>query len=108
MITPQDIRQAKRALGAQLAALSKAAGLRQEDLANAVHLSRSSIANTEIGHQVSAKDFWERCDELLRADGNLIQAYERVRDVEAHYRQHHVTAGSRPDSVIPALATTVR
>jgi hypothetical protein len=76
MIIPQDVAAAKLALGAQLAALRRAAGPNQHDFAKLVFTSRSSIANIERGRQVSTRDFWERCDQALHADGALLRGYD--------------------------------
>lgn len=87
MTTPQDIRIARRELGRKLAELRSAARLRQEDLARLVFTSRSTIANTETGHQVSARDFWEKCDTIVDANGALVAAYEQFRTLEDLYRR---------------------
>lgn len=94
MITPQDIREAKQALGARLAALRHAAGYRQEDLAKALFVSRSTIGNIEVGRQLGARDFWEKCDHILNAAGSLLAAYDHVRTLEAQYRLHSSPGGA--------------
>ncbi|WP_117211133.1 helix-turn-helix domain-containing protein [Allorhizocola rhizosphaerae] len=87
MITAHDIAEARRSLGRKLAALRQAAGYRQKDLARELIVSRSSIANTEVGRQVSARDFWVRCDQVLRAGGGLVRGYD---DLQALTRTHRV------------------
>lgn len=44
------------------------------------------MANVEVGQQHVARDFWQRCDELLRADGALVHSYDAL---EALIRQEH-------------------
>ena len=61
MIDPTRITAARRALGRQLAASRKAAGLSQHQLAPRVHYGRSTIANVEVGRQNVPREFWEHC-----------------------------------------------
>src|SRR5436309_1626387 len=82
MITPRDIAAAKEALGAHLAALRRATEANQHALATLVFTSRSSIANIERGRQLGTRDFWQRCDDVLRANGALIWAYDELRALE--------------------------
>jgi transcriptional regulator with XRE-family HTH domain len=90
MITAQDVGLAKQALGAQPAALRHAAGVNQHAFAKLVHTSRSSIANIERGRQVSTRDFWQRCDVVLRAHGSLIRNYDELQELQA--RRHREAA----------------
>ncbi|SRR6266545_2341061 len=87
MITPQDIAAAKQALGAQLAGLRHAAGHNQHAFAKLAFTSRSTIANVERGRQLSTRDFWERCDKILYADGGLVRGYDEVRALEARQQR---------------------
>lgn len=98
MITPQGIMEAKQALGAQLAALRRVAGWRQEDLADKAFVSRSTIANIETGRQVSPREFWQRCDHMLNASGLLTSGYDHVRHMEAMYHQ--------PSTAVNTVVTT--
>jgi DNA-binding XRE family transcriptional regulator len=52
---------ALHALGHQLAACRRAAGLNQERLAALTDYSRSTVANVETGRQRVGPDFWRRC-----------------------------------------------
>lgn len=62
MIAPNDIVAAREALGAHLAASRDAAGLKQKELAAALHYGRSSVANVETGRQNVPRRFWVACD----------------------------------------------
>ena len=92
MITPNDVAAAKLALGARLAALRHAAGANQHAFARLVHTSRSSIANIERGRQLSTRDFWQRCDAVLHANGSLLRSYDDLRELQG--RRHREAADS--------------
>src|SRR6266498_606627 len=94
MITPQDITAAKEALGAQLAALRRAAEANQRALATLVFTSRSSIANIERGRQLGTRDFWQRCDDVLRADGALVRGYDELRALVIRQRAETVSVAA--------------
>ncbi|MGH3319271.1 MAG: helix-turn-helix domain-containing protein [Streptosporangiaceae bacterium] len=51
MIDPEDITDARRALGKRLAAYRRAAGLNQKRLAPITGYGRSTVANVETGRQ---------------------------------------------------------
>ena len=67
-----------RALGERLAAYRRAAGYSQNQLADLVGYSRSTIANVETGRQHVPGDFWERADEAVSADGALFGGSEEI------------------------------
>jgi len=92
MITPRDVAAAKEALGAQLAALRHAVGSNQHVFAKQVFTSRSSIANIERGRQLSTRDFWQRCDEVLHAGGALVRGYDELRALEAQQQRETADA----------------
>ncbi|MBO4209415.1 helix-turn-helix domain-containing protein [Micromonospora echinofusca] len=71
--------RARAALGRRLAEARKAAGYTQESLAPLTHYVRSTIANVERGRQSIGRDFWIRCDEILRTDGELTRGYDVIR-----------------------------
>lgn len=83
---PDAIMQAKLALGHQLAAYRRAAGVTQHELAPRVHYGRSTIANVEIGRQNVPRAFWEHADDCLSANGDLVRAFDQI---EALRRQQH-------------------
>jgi hypothetical protein len=112
MIGGEDVAAAKLALGAQLAALRRAKDINQHQLARLVVTSRSSIANVESGRQVSTRDFWARCDDVLDAHGALLHSYGQLCALQAE--QHREAAAgqaaaqaltvSTAGSVLPARA----
>jgi DNA-binding XRE family transcriptional regulator len=114
-----------RALGRQLAASRRAAGLSQESLAALAGYSRSTVANVETGRQHVPCDFWKRCDTALDTGTALARSYDelaaagrrgRVR-AAAEARQARAILGAavavrgpepsavRPGVVIPADAS---
>ncbi|MGC5054595.1 helix-turn-helix domain-containing protein [Micromonospora sp. DT48] len=86
-VDPHDIREARRRLGQQLAALRKAAGHTQHSLAPLTLYGRSTVANAETGHQRPDRTFWQTCDEILRTDGILAAGYDRIVALEREYRR---------------------
>jgi len=85
MPEPDDVRQDRLALGAGLAAWRGAAGMSQRSLSTKLAYSRSTIANVEVGRQSAPRAFWQRCDQVLAAGGQLLTAYD---DLAARVRQH--------------------
>ncbi|WP_329007686.1 helix-turn-helix domain-containing protein [Micromonospora rifamycinica] len=86
MVVSDEIRTAQRALGHRLAQMRKAAGHTQHEFARLMRYGRSSVANTETGHQRPDRTFWTRCDEVLQTGGVLAEEYD---EVTALIRQHH-------------------
>ncbi|WBB78593.1 helix-turn-helix transcriptional regulator [Micromonospora sp. WMMD882] len=86
MIDPQQLQETKQALGKRLRDLRKARGLRQKDVAEQVLSTRSTVANVEAGRQVVDRIFWQQCDALLQAGGQLTSGYDAYRRLE---QQHH-------------------
>ena len=74
----ESLLQMRRALGRQLAALRNRAGLSQWDLAPLTGYSRSTLSDAELGRHRLRREFWLRCDELLKADGRLVASYDRI------------------------------
>jgi transcriptional regulator with XRE-family HTH domain len=89
MLDQRAVRSARRALGQQLAALRQHAGYSQQKFARQVDHSRSSQANIETGYQKGSRDYWRRCDELLRTDGRLTAAYD---EIESQIREQYQAA----------------
>jgi DNA-binding XRE family transcriptional regulator len=90
-----DIRAARRALGAQLAAAREAAGLIQQQLADQTVYSRGTIANAETGRQNVTRPFWIRCDGLLGTGTALVDGYDEVQ---------HLTKWQRAAAAVAAQA----
>ncbi|WP_240033328.1 helix-turn-helix domain-containing protein [Micromonospora globbae] len=77
MADSDEIKTARRVLGRQDADLLKAAGHTQHGFARLVQYGRSSVANTETGHQHPDVAFWVRCDTVLQSGGVLATEYDR-------------------------------
>jgi len=89
-------------LGSQLAAWRAAAGETQRSLSVKLPYSRSTIANVEVGRQTAPRDFWQRCDEVLGAAGDLLASYDELvsdirRKAAARARMLSGTAASGQD-----------
>lgn len=63
-------------LGRRLAAYRRTFGLTQEALAAKTGYSRSTIANVETGRQKGPRSFWQRCDDALGPDADLLRTYD--------------------------------
>jgi DNA-binding XRE family transcriptional regulator len=79
--------QMRRALGQQLAAMRNRAGLSQWELAPLTGYSRSTLSDAELGRHRLRREFWLRCDELLKADSRLVASYDRIEAAAAIMRQ---------------------
>ncbi|AEB42585.1 helix-turn-helix domain-containing protein [Micromonospora maris] len=105
MATSDEIRNARRALGRRLAQLRKAAAYTQHGFAQLVQYGRSSVANTETGHQYPDRGFWARCDAVLQTGGALAAEYDRIAGMGR--RRHRVTAMQEPGRML-RQATPIR
>ena len=83
----ETVAQMRRALGQQLAAMRNRAGLSQWELAPLTGYSRSTLSDAELGRHRLRREFWLRCDELLKADSRLVASYERIETAAAIMRQ---------------------
>jgi helix-turn-helix protein/regulatory GntR family protein len=63
-------------LSAALAARRRAAGLTQPDLAALVGFSVTTVGHAETGRLWQSRQFWERADAVLGADGNLLGLHD--------------------------------
>lgn len=95
-----DAERLRLALGRQLATWRDAAGETQRSLAAQLPFSRSTVANVETGRQQAPREFWQFCDDLLGAGGDLVAAYDHLaavieRQAHAELQQAHaqLTAG---------------
>lgn len=68
---PQYLVEQQRELGRYLAALRKAAGLYQSDIARAVPCHRTTVSHAEAGSQLPDSYFWELADQVTDANGAL-------------------------------------
>jgi transcriptional regulator with XRE-family HTH domain len=85
----EAIEQARRALGAQLAACRRAAGYSQAEFAPLTRYSRSTVANVETGRQRVPADFWAHADAALHAGGVLMQASSQLEATARREREQH-------------------
>ena len=95
------IENARRELGAKLAAYRRAAGLSQAELASFVCFSRSTVANVETGRQHVPADFWAKADLACHAEGALARASN---DIEVLVRQERQKLARQPPSSRLVLA----
>lgn len=95
VIDSEEISEARRALGRQLAALRQAAGYNQHQFAPLTCYGRSTVANVETGRQQVPREFWERCDEVLGTDGALATGADRITAKVQQYRRDAAHAGLR-------------
>ena len=87
----EGVAEAWNALGRQLAASRRAAGLSQQRLASLTDYSRSTIANAETGRQRAPREFWQRCDAALGTGNALSRGYQ---EVAAAQRRRHIGAAA--------------
>jgi DNA-binding XRE family transcriptional regulator len=109
----ETLARMRRALGQQLAAMRNRAGLSQWQLAPMTGYSRSTLSDAELGRHRFRREFWLRCDELLKADSRLVASYEQIEAAAAIMRQRargaaelarDQDAPARLQGVRPALA----
>ncbi|MEN3610156.1 helix-turn-helix transcriptional regulator [Plantactinospora sp. ZYX-F-223] len=86
MTTPEQVAEAQRDLGRQLAAWRKAAGLTQAGFGPRIGYSRSAVANIETGREQAPQSFWEAADRGLSAGGALLAGYRQVAELERRYK----------------------
>ncbi|MFA1548450.1 helix-turn-helix domain-containing protein [Actinomadura chokoriensis] len=67
-----------RSFGAVVRRLREAAGLKQVELAAVVNVSRAYIGHVELGKTRCRLDFAKRLDDALRADGEIITAWNKL------------------------------
>ena len=91
----ESLLQMRRALGRQLAAQRNRAGLSQWDLAPLTGYSRSTLSDAELGRHRLRREFWLRCDELLKAEGRLVASYDRIETAAAVLEQRSHGAAQR-------------
>jgi DNA-binding XRE family transcriptional regulator len=91
--------QAWCALGRQLAASRRAAGLSQVQLAGLVAHSRSTIANAETGRQHPPREFFAACDDAFGTGTALARGYDEVA-AQARSAKVRTAVAARPASVV--------
>lgn len=75
---PDEQAVLRQRLGSEVRRLRKAAGLRQEDLADQAGYARSYIATVETGRDRPGRDFITRLTRVLNADAGLFSLYEEL------------------------------
>jgi DNA-binding transcriptional regulator YhcF (GntR family) len=74
---------AARALSACLVARRSAAGLTQPQLAELVGMSVTTVGHAETRRLWQSRVFWERADQVLHADGELLRLHDAYRAAQA-------------------------
>ncbi len=104
-----EIRTARRALGRRLAQLRRASGHTQHEFAQLVQYGRSSVANTETGHQHPDRTFWSRCDTVLRSGGALVAEYDRITELDRRLRRvSAIQEGRAASGPVASVASSSR
>jgi DNA-binding transcriptional regulator YhcF (GntR family) len=79
----RDLASAARALATGLAARRRANGLTQPELARRVGVSVTTVGHAETGRLWQSRQFWERADAVLDADGDLLGLHDAYREAGA-------------------------
>jgi transcriptional regulator with XRE-family HTH domain len=82
----------RRGLGRELAARRREAGFSQRQLAPLTGYARSTLSDAELGRHHVRRDFWERCQRVLRVGGDLTGRYDQIEAVAAAWRAAAVRA----------------
>jgi hypothetical protein len=75
----QTISRAGRVLSSALAARRRASALTQVELADAVGFSVTTVGHAETGRLWQSRQFWERADKALDANGELLAMHDLYR-----------------------------
>jgi len=87
-----QVREMRRVLGRELAARRREAGFSQRQLAPLTGYARSTVSDAELGRHHVRRDFWERCQRILRIGGELTGRYDQIEAVAAAWRAAMVRA----------------
>jgi DNA-binding transcriptional regulator YhcF (GntR family) len=79
----QTVADAGRTLSAALARYRRAQGFTQPQLATAVGKSITTVGHAETGRLWQSRDFWERADKTLYANGELLALHDAYRSATA-------------------------
>ncbi|MGH3900779.1 MAG: helix-turn-helix domain-containing protein, partial [Pseudonocardiaceae bacterium] len=71
---PAYVRELRRALGQRLSVCRQEAGWTQRKLGNELNYHPTAISHLEAGRHPAPREFWERADGLLAAEGVLLAA----------------------------------
>ncbi|MGH3783254.1 MAG: helix-turn-helix domain-containing protein [Pseudonocardiaceae bacterium] len=101
---PPELAEQQRLLGRYLAALRKAAGLYQTDIARAVPCHRTNVAHAEAGSQLPDAHFWETADRVVGANGGLIARYDAlIQARQAHSAHLQVRRRAKAQATVQEL-----
>lgn len=101
---PPELAEQQRLLGQYLAALRKAAGLYQTDIARAVPCHRTNVAHAEAGSQLPDSHFWETADRVVDAKGVLIGRYDAfIQAKQAHAADLQVQRRAKAQAAVQQL-----
>ncbi|SCL24711.1 helix-turn-helix domain-containing protein [Micromonospora inyonensis] len=95
MIDRQQLQEAREALGRMLATRRKARGMIQSEVARAVFTTRSTVGMVERGRQIVDRVFWQQCESVLSAGGELVAAYDAYRQLERQFRAEQESAARK-------------
>ncbi|MGH3797630.1 MAG: helix-turn-helix domain-containing protein [Pseudonocardiaceae bacterium] len=94
---PVHVVELRCALGGVLGVCRQRVGWSQAKLADKVHYHRSAISHLEAGRHPAPRDFWERADALLGAEGALVAGYDDLavakRECQRSALPHHGDGG---------------
>ncbi|MER7456314.1 helix-turn-helix transcriptional regulator [Micromonospora sp. NPDC126480] len=96
VLTPVELVEARRALDRTLSARRRAIGVTQVRLTRLVPWSRSTIANVEMGRQNVPRAFWQDCDGVLSAHGELLGVSDYVDWLTRRYREQVAAEQTAP------------
>lgn len=88
----EQVRAMRQSLGRELAARRRDAGYSQRQLAPLTGYARSTLSDAELGRHHVRRDFWERCQRVLHADGVLTARYDQIEAVAAAWRSEALRA----------------
>jgi transcriptional regulator with XRE-family HTH domain len=92
MTDADQVLQMRRGLGRELAARRREAGFSQRQLAPLTGYTRSTLSDAELGRHHVQRDFWERCQRVLRVGGELTCRYDQIEAVVAAGRAAAIRA----------------
>jgi transcriptional regulator with XRE-family HTH domain len=104
---PPELAEQQRLLGQYLAALRKAAGLYQTDIARAVPCHRTNVAHAEAGSQLPDAHFWETADRVVGATSALIARYDAlIQAKQAHAANLQVQRRAKAQATVQQMRAT--
>lgn len=96
MSEPDPARALRHQLGHQLASLRETAGYSQQRFAGLAGYARSTVAGAETGQPGMAREFWEKCDQILGAGTTLTDGFDWIAD---HPAGPNLAAATMPEAL---------